>query len=342
MGSFYQLHIVPPPDSSAEAAQYGSIAFTDRAFYVSDGKKWMMIPFDFSPLKTFPWAFPTQKLEGLATLDNQNFYLYSNGSWKSFAIFPIDPRITDKNVATYSPKPIAEFNLQIIGARVGGENVINVSSYGREGSLAFDNNNLYLYVGGSWKKRGIRGMSSQPNIASIPFTPTGSGDPPQAIPTLMASVPAVGYKICNWSSVLAQMTTASCSTSSAPEWNGVFDQLATTIPGDPLGPLPLPVWYFTGSSIGGNSIAADETPDWPSGDWQALDNTTRLFWFLDGKWHLEIACSNVGGSVWWVGSGDSTDINNPAGIYTTPDTYLGSFLSTLPTNIVVKAVSDTC
>ena len=188
------------------------------------------------------------------------------------------------------------------------------------------------------------GTGSFSNTASVYVS--SSGVFPVGIPALAARLPfsSAGYKICGWSSALSQMTTASCSSSLYPEWNGVFDQMITTIPGfpgDPF-PTPYPVWYFTGSSINGNSISADGTPDWPSGDWQALDNTTRLFWFLDGKWHLEIACSNAGGAVWWVGSGDSTDINNPSGTYTTPDTNFGSFLSTLPTTIVVKAVSDVC
>jgi hypothetical protein len=138
------------------------------------------------------------------------------------------------------------------------------------------------------------------------------------------------------------MTTSSCNPSVSPEWDGVFNQMSTTMPGfngSDSSVIPLPVWYFTGRSIGGNSVSADEAPDWPDNDWQMFDNITRIFWSWDSNlWTLEIACAG-GSNIWWFGRGDSTDINNPSGNYTN-DNVTG--ISTMPETIVIKALSDTC
>ena len=180
------------------------------------------------------------------------------------------------------------------------------------------------------------GTGSFSNTGSV-FVHPGGGDPPQAIPMLMAQLPAFGYKICGWDVALGQMTTSSCNPSVKPEWDAVFNQLTTTST-----PYPYPLWYFTGSSIGGNSVSADDATDYPtSPTWQDNDTMTKLFWYSDNKWHLQIACAN--GTVWWMGTGDGTDINNPSGSYLIDDTTFGAInLGTTPEIIVVKAASDSC
>jgi hypothetical protein len=164
-------------------------------------------------------------------------------------------------------------------------------------------------------------------VQGITSSPTSS---PAAIPMLLVNTPAFGYKICNWDSVLSQMTTSSCSPSVKPEWDGVFNQLFITS-------TPYPVWYFTGSSIGGNEVGADATPDWPDGPWIS-DGLTQLF-CLNGIWHLQIGCA--GGIVWWIGTGNSTDINNPSGSYFIDNGTFGAInLGTIPEIITVNGVSD--
>src|ERR1035437_2539996 len=188
----------------------------------------------------------------------------------------------------------------------------------------------YWYHVAATNQYGTGGFS---NTASVYIS--GSGSFPVGIPSLFAELYAEGYKICGWDVALSQMTTASYNTSAFSEWDGVFNQLTTTS-------TPYPLWYFTGSSINGNSIGADETPDWPtSPTWQDSDTMTKLFWAGDGKWHLQIVC--VGGTPpWWIGIGDSIDMNNPSGSYILDNVTFGASLSTTPEIIVVKGISDTC
>ena len=90
MRSFYQLHIVPPPVESTDVGEYGAIAFTNQFFYICNGKIWRRTAFDQPPLANLPWTFPTKKLDNLATVDNEYFYLYFNGSWKTFGLSSMD------------------------------------------------------------------------------------------------------------------------------------------------------------------------------------------------------------------------------------------------------------
>lgn len=203
MRSFYQLHIVPVPPFSTSIGEYAAIAFTDQFFYIHDGKKWRRTSFDQPPVANLPWAFPTKKLGNLATIDNQYFYLYFGGSWKSFGISSIDSRATNKNDAIYSPQLITDFNLQVIGARSAGEDTINASSYGREGSIAFDQSYLYFFIGGTWKKRGISDFSNvAPSpVGTIPSPVIPYYPPAPVIPITPVNLTVTsGSAILNWNS----------------------------------------------------------------------------------------------------------------------------------------------
>ena len=199
MRSFYRLHIVTPPERPSDFGEYASIAFTNQFFYICDGKQWRRTAFDRPPLIYLPWTFPTKKLDNLVTIDNEYFYIYFNGSWKSFGINSIDSRIVNKNDTTYSPKLIEDFPLQIIGSRKAGQDVINASSYGREGSLAFDTNYFYCFIGGSWKKRGISDFSNVVLIETInPIPPQPTPIPPAPlIPS-----PPTNFNVISGSAIL--------------------------------------------------------------------------------------------------------------------------------------------
>lgn len=136
----------------------------------------------------------------------------------------------------------------------------------------------------------------------------------------------VGYSIDNWAAALAQMTLPAPGTcdSVKPAWDGHF---TAQIAGVPSG---FANWYFLGQSIGGTKAAADETPDYPGGDWQDNDCYTSLTW-SGVHWTMFIfttCCNNI-----WVGVG-STNVNDASGVYTRDP----SSTSAAPASITVAQV----
>lgn len=146
----------------------------------------------------------------------------------------------------------------------------------------------------------------------------------------LVCTPNSGYKICQWPEKRDQITFSLCDPSVAPEWNGVFDKQSTWMQG--------PLWYFTGQSILGNSVAADEAPDYPGGDWQDNDCFAQLFFnAASHNWHLWIVCTNCPAPGYaWEGVLAQDDPNNAAGVYTNVAPGTG------PDTMTVVPISGTC
>lgn len=143
-----------------------------------------------------------------------------------------------------------------------------------------------------------------------------------------------GYKICNWSTVSSSLTNTDGPSSVAPEWDGVFNFTTESS-------FAYPIWYFTGSSIGGKAVAADEGPNYPSGNW-TIDTFAQIFFEAgqgpSGAWILELADS-TGTFLWWMGTGPETTPaqSTPSGSYTR---IAGD--SAGPSTITVLHLTESC
>jgi len=145
-----------------------------------------------------------------------------------------------------------------------------------------------------------------------PAAATTQGNRPVPIPPAPGTLPPVPtptfYTVQGWSSLVNQLVGAgACDASILPAWDGSFPLATTWNAGAPL-------WYFTGASIGGRSVSADEAPHYPNGNWQAFDTPTQLYWDpIALAWFVWIVCNN--GTELWLGKG-STTLSNPLGVYT--------------------------
>lgn len=143
--------------------------------------------------------------------------------------------------------------------------------------------------------------AANPPPAPVPPTP-----PPTPPPTLL------GYSVDNWPGIVSAFDLGStCAASSDPAWNGQMLDTATNTAGSIA-------WYFTSQSILGHSVAANDTPGWPTPDnWIDPDCWTGLWKVSAGSWGFQVYCSNCAATQSWLYSSSpaNNDPNDPSGTY---------------------------
>jgi hypothetical protein len=148
------------------------------------------------------------------------------------------------------------------------------------------------------------------------------------------TISAAPVVVCDWASVLTQLTPVAGTASLQSAWNGIFTEV---IDGDPGSPM----WYFLTKSLFGLVAAPDEDPvfpctpaTWPAcagAGWAAAWMTGTQLYYLTGIWFLVIG-TDVDTS--WEGTFVTANSSDPSGIY---DWVLGATL-TVP-QLKVTAVS---
>jgi hypothetical protein len=155
-------------------------------------------------------------------------------------------------------------------------------------------------------------ISGTPTTSTTtPFTVTFTDGEGKSC-TQTVSLTVTGACTCDWPiNVLPSIVDpGGCTASPHPAWGGVFTNTEDWSPG-------LPAWYFTGKSLLGLSVSADESigpPAYPNPGWISVFEGTQMWW--DGaQWWLGIYGNN-GGSVFWEGTGSSLNPLDPTGAYT--------------------------